>query len=90
MSNGHVCCAVGICCPPPANIRKQTRALAEILSNGGEPDMSPQAAPPVPPSPEHLRYAELVLAHFDLAPAGTLAPFIESLRPYFSQSQKKS
>ena len=67
MSNGaELCCILGICCPPLSG--KQSKTLADELIK--ELDCEPAEA---------NRIAAWVLHKFDLAPAGTLAPFKDAI-----------
>lgn len=58
MSNGKVCCLLGVCCPPGS--AAQRRAFVEELAHDGIT------------SPDAERIGTWVLANFDLAPKGTL------------------
>jgi hypothetical protein len=61
MSNGHVCCILGVCCPPRPDGSpdpKQEAALAAKLHEWARSGGSPGAA-------------KALLASFDLAPKGT-------------------
>ena len=63
--NGHVCCILGVCCPPGS--AEQLDALAKEMSK----DLGV--------TPEHTRrYAAWVLQHFDLAPKGTVTPLLRA------------
>ena len=61
--NGEVCCILGICCPPASTQRRG--ALVKQLVT----DL------PTPITPEAV--ADWILANFDLAPKGTLQPFVD-------------
>lgn len=61
--NGHVCCILGVCCPPGS--QEQIDALASELSVA-HPDME---------VPYAQKAAAWVLKNFDLAPAGSLSEF---------------
>lgn len=56
---------IGACCPPEA----RAGALAKYL-------VEQQA---VASLDDGLRVAELILKHFDLAPAGTLSPLVQEV-----------
>ncbi len=59
--NGEVCCILGVCCP---TTDEQATALATEMST--DLHMPNEHAAPI---------AKWLLTHFDLAPAGTLAPY---------------
>lgn len=61
MSNGHVCCLLGVCCEP--NSAAQRQALISEMENDG---FEAEAA---------AKTADWILANFDLAPAGSLTEF---------------
>jgi hypothetical protein len=64
MSNGHVCCILGVCCPPPA----QEKALEAFL------DANCYFAPDSIVSSADV--ARLILGKFDLAPKGAGAHLV--------------
>ena len=69
MSNGQEqCCAAGICCPP--NSEQRIAALAKVIADNVSHDQT---------IPTWLNAARCVLEHFDLAPKGTLQPFIDAV-----------
>lgn len=59
--NGHVCCILGICCPPQSDAQRD--ALASELEKEGLTRSDAEKA------------SAAILKHFDLAPAGSLARF---------------
>lgn len=61
--NGEVCCILGVCCPP-LSAGQRDAMVKEMMADGVCDDAA-----------EAKRVAGWVLKHFDLAPAGTLAPF---------------
>ena len=63
--NGEVCCILGVCCPPGS--ARQVRALEEEMVKAGCA------------SADAEKMAPWILQHFDLAPAGTLAPFRDAI-----------
>ncbi len=74
MSNGEVCCILGICCPPDAARAKLAEQLGRSMAatrgtvvspSGGVPTAYAEAA------------ADYVLSNFDLAPKGTLQPLVD-------------
>jgi len=68
MSNGHVCCILGVCCPPGSS--RQREALATELAK-----VSGQHQEAVT-TPSHVRAcADYILDNFDLAPKGSLEQF---------------
>lgn len=67
MSNGHVCCLLGICCPPGSPA--QTQSLAQEMVDAG---LFPSAGAALPA-------AIWLMAHFDFAPAGTLGAYAQAL-----------
>ena len=58
------CCLLGICCPP----EKQQQAIADLFKKEG---LDEHAA---------AKAAEVVMAHFDLAPAGSLLLLKEGIK----------
>jgi hypothetical protein len=61
MSNGHVCCILGVCCPPAERKEALARELRGLLTDwGGELAIGAS----------QYMAAEL-LAKFDIAPKGT-------------------
>ena len=65
--NGEVCCILGICCPPGSDAQRAALEK-ELLAD----DVCENAA--------HARkVATFVLKHFDLAPAGSLKAFKDSI-----------
>lgn len=77
MSNGEVCCILGICCPPAearAKLIQQFKAAAVTTSN---------ASAAVNMSDGHLEAcADYVLNTFDLAPKGTLSPLVDYIKAH--------
>lgn len=72
--NGHVCCILGVCCPPGSEA--QITALeAELIAD------QVCAA-----NPEAKRVAAWILKHFDLAPQGSL----DQLRSAFVQHARNA
>lgn len=65
MSNGKVCCALGVCCKSAA---EQEDALVEEMTHGLGCDHD-----------EARRHARWMLKEYDLAPAGTLRPLIRAV-----------
>ena len=63
--NGHVCCILGVCCPPGS--AEQMDALAKELTKGAGTDHAQSKA-----------VAALILEHFDLAPKGTVTPLLRA------------
>lgn len=61
---GEMCCLLGICCPP----EQQRAALAKLFAKEGLDDTAAAKA------------AEVVQAHFDLAPAGSLLLLVEGIK----------
>ena len=58
MSNGHVCCLLGVCCPPGSAAQRQA-FVKELAHDGIE-------------SPDAEKIGAWVLDNFDLAPKGSL------------------
>lgn len=57
--NGHVCCILGVCCPPGSAAQK--KALIDEMKQASVTDAESAA--------------DFVLFNFDLAPAGSLNQF---------------
>ena len=70
MSNGEVCCILGVCCPPA----EAEAALALELEHAG---VSPEDA---------KKAAKHMLKEYDLAEAGTLTPLKNSFAKLGRQS----
>lgn len=64
MSNGEVCCLLGVCCPPSARKPKASATMARDL--GLTVDQASQAF-------------DWFDSRFDFAPKGTLQPLIDSI-----------
>lgn len=60
MSNGEVCCILGLCCPPAA---ARTALVKELVKASGAETAYAE------------KCADYVLEHFDLAPHGSLQAF---------------
>lgn len=85
MSNGTICCALEVCCPPPPEglNEPQTAALAELIAvNGGGAGAVNRMS-----SPRHI--AEVILANFDLVPKGVGRAIVEAYRPEFEKAARK-
>ena len=103
MSNGHVCCILQVCCPPPGGNEKRVESLAHVLHESGR--QAVEAGQTV--AHDHFgetsraflgwddisesardgrrSQARYLLGLFDFAPAGSLGPLIEALRPQFAK-----
>ena len=79
--NGEICCILGVCCPPGST--SQRDALAHELSADLGLDRSTQR---VTATPHDI--AAWMLTHFDLAPAGTLAPFRDAILKHADKRKK--
>ena len=66
MSNGEVCCILGVCCPPDSP--EQLNALAKEI---GKVTNWPEI--------DAVNVAKFMLDTFDLAPKGSLAGFVEEI-----------
>ncbi len=67
-------CAIGACCPMEVRVK----ALTEYLQREGMDEAASKQA------------AELILKAFDLAPAGTLLPLIQSVAGFAKGTPFKS
>jgi len=77
MSNGHVCCILGVCCPPPGGRKAASKALAEEMAgyfSGKE---------------SYQQMAEWLLENFDLVPRGVGEAIVEAYRPEFAKLADK-
>lgn len=73
MSNGHVCCILGVCCPPP----RQVEALARKMAAASGGDYTVAAMLPV---------AEKLLEDFALVPKAVGEAIERSYRPVFREA----
>ncbi len=73
----HVCCILGVCCPPLAVSRR--RALAHELVADGVCASERDA----------MKVATWTLNHFDVAPAGTLTPLIAAVAGMATKAASK-
>jgi hypothetical protein len=64
MSNGEVCCILGVCCPPER--RRDVLAASLVRDVGCD-------------QKDAVEIADWVVERFDLAPRGTLDPLIEAI-----------
>lgn len=67
MSNGTVCCLLSVCCP--AGSQEQLDAFIKEMEHDGVKIAPEQAA----------EVAKWIVNNFDLAPAGTLAPYRDAI-----------
>jgi len=104
MSNGHVCCILQVCCPPPGGNEKRVEALAHVLHESGREAVEAGQTVAHDKFGESSRaflswydisdsaregrrsQARYLLGLFDFAPAGSLSPLIEALRPQFAKA----
>ncbi len=65
MSNGEVCCILGICCPPDEARQKLIDEMLKrsVMTLGSKPDVE--------------AHADYILETFDLAPKGLLQPLVD-------------
>ena len=85
-SNGHVCCIVGVCCPPPGEnsagdaqvyeLAKLVQAQLGSFSSTGEP------------SERAIAVAQAILADFDLVPNGVGDAIVKGYAESFSHKKK--
>lgn len=64
MSNGEVCCILGICCPPEQRQQKLTSFIVDSL--GCDEKVADTLS-------------TLIDVNFDLAPKGTLQPLVDAV-----------
>lgn len=77
MSNGEVCCILGVCCPPGADPLPQMRAMEEFLEQHrtGATTADSKGRKMV-----DIREAAKALTEtFDFALKGTLSPLVQSV-----------
>lgn len=72
MSNGHVCCILGVCCPPDTDSQRQ--ALKEEMAQelGGE-------------TSDYEQLVEWLTGTFDLVPKGVGKAIVEAYDPEFKK-----
>lgn len=66
MSNGEVCCILGVCCPP---VEARAKLAAEFVKLGA-------------PQEYAVACADYVKTTFDLAPFGTLTPLYDYVQQH--------
>ena len=74
--NGHVCCLLGVCCPPGSEAQLDALATEMASDLGVQPE-------------EVRRHAAWILKHFDLAPAGSLAQFKDAIATHARKAAQK-
>lgn len=92
MSNGPVCCILGVCCPPPPEgiNGPQVKALAKFLNEAMKDQEWSWQEPPASRSRTLGDLAaEALLANFDLVPRGVGRAIVEAYRPQFERALRE-
>lgn len=84
MSNGHVCCILGVCCQPPGGAAAK-QALAEEIAEvfGWSAEKTEEK------TGNAYAVASWLLDNFDLVPKGVGAQIVRAYRPMFQQVAEK-
>lgn len=81
MSNGHVCCILGVCCPPGA----RAAALAELMRRAELAYLASNAAPW-----SDLDRATWLVDNFGFVPKGLDTAIAEAYAPEFAKLHAKN
>lgn len=85
MSNGHVCCLLGVCCPPDEDGRRAA-ALFEEMKEAHHSENGLME----PAGHDGLHWAaSWIIANFDLVPKGVGRAIVEGYAPEFEKKHGK-